>query len=92
MQKIKKTKQTAVRFDQSTWEWLDQESLRTGKTPSALLREGIELLKAEVRVLADLKAQFEASGVAYPAMKTQTATGVKQLPLRGFEVNQTANR
>ncbi|MEH2259081.1 hypothetical protein [Nostoc sp.] len=92
MEKIKKTKQTAVRFDQATWEWLEQESLRTGKTPSALLREGIELLKAEVRVLADLKARFESSGIAYPSMKTQTATGVRQVPLRGFEVNQIANR
>ncbi|WP_375471084.1 hypothetical protein, partial [uncultured Nostoc sp.] len=76
MEKIKKTKQTAVKLDQATWEWLEQESLRTGKTPSALLREGIELLKAEVRLLTDLKARFEASGVAYPSMKTQTATGV----------------
>ncbi|MEH2280621.1 MAG: hypothetical protein V7K90_04645 [Nostoc sp.] len=86
---MKKTKQTAFRLDPYTWEWLEQEAQRTGKSTSVLIREGIELLKAEVKVLASLKAQFEASGVAYPAMKAQTASGVKQVALKSFDVTQS---
>ncbi|MBD2610430.1 hypothetical protein H6G94_03930 [Nostoc punctiforme FACHB-252] len=81
------TRQTAIRFDQDTWEWLEQEAQRTNKPISGLIREGIELLKTEVRVLANLKAQLEASGVTYPAMKTQTAKGVKKRALMGFNVS-----
>ncbi|MEH2426550.1 MAG: hypothetical protein V7K26_03465 [Nostoc sp.] len=39
------TKQIAVRMKESTLQWLEQESLRSGQSSSELVREGIEMLQ-----------------------------------------------
>ncbi|MEH2416657.1 ribbon-helix-helix domain-containing protein [Nostoc sp.] len=64
-----KLKQTGIRFDLETYKWLEDEAEKTGTPISALVREGVVLLRAEKALMTQMRSQIEAQGVTYPSMK-----------------------
>ncbi|MBW4678241.1 MAG: ribbon-helix-helix domain-containing protein [Desmonostoc geniculatum HA4340-LM1] len=75
-----KLKQAGIRFDLESYKWLETEAEKTGTPISALVREGVVLLMAERRLIAQMRSQIEAQGVIYPSMKRSELSEKRLLP------------
>ena len=70
-----KLKQAGIRFDLQTYQWLETEAAKTGTHISALVREGVELLKAERKLITQMRSQIVAQGVSYPSLRRPKTDG-----------------
>ena len=57
-----------VKFPQTTYDWLEAEASQAGTPVSALIRQGVELLKAERALMDQMRATVTAKGVTYPSL------------------------
>ncbi|RCJ36924.1 hypothetical protein A6770_14960 [Nostoc minutum NIES-26] len=68
-----KLKQTGIRFDLDTYQWLEAEAEKTRTPISALVRQGVALLKAERKLIEQMRTQIVSQGVSYPSLKKPVA-------------------
>jgi hypothetical protein len=57
-----------VKFPQATYDWLEAEASQADAPVSVLIRQGVELLKAERALIAQMRSTVTAKGVTYPSL------------------------
>ena len=71
-----KLKQAGIRFDLETYQWLETEAAKAGTPISALVREGVELLKAERKLITQMRLIYLQHTFWYTSLHSKVFYGI----------------